>query len=185
MKQERTHGLKTPKTVTEMTDEYNFDITVLGLGNILLGDEGFGVHFVRWFEERHTFTESVRIVDGGVLGYLLLDTVTDTRNLIVVDVIKIDDEPGSIYRFDRKQVEAHLPPPTSAHEVEFIDVLTKAELMGRLPRTSFILVVPERIDDMIIEMTPRITARFQDVERLVLEELSVLGCRPLGEATHA
>ena len=166
-----------------MTDGY--DITVLGLGNILQGDEGFGVHFVRWFEQRHEFCDSVRIVDGGVLGYLLLDTITDTRNLIVVDVIKIDDEPGSVYRFDQKQLEAHLPPPTSAHEVEFLDVLVKAELIGRLPRTSFILVAPERIDDMIIEMTPRMTARFPDVEALLLEELSALGCRPLGEATHA
>ncbi|MBN1882623.1 MAG: HyaD/HybD family hydrogenase maturation endopeptidase [Deltaproteobacteria bacterium] len=161
------------------------DITVLGLGNILLGDEGFGVHFVRWFEGRHRFPDSVRIVDGGVLGYLLLDTVTDTQNLIIVDVIKTDDTPGSVYRFDRKQFEDHLPPPTSAHEIEFLDVLIKAELIGRLPHTSFILVVPERIDDMIIEMTPRMTERFVDVERLLLEELSALGCRPLGEAARA
>jgi len=168
-----------------MTDKYTSNITVLGLGNILLGDEGFGVHFVRWLEERHSFDESVRIMDGGVLGYLLLDAVTETRNMIVVDVIKIDDEPGSIYRFNREQLEVHLPPPTSAHEVEFMDVLTKAELIDRLPQTSFILVVPEHIDDMIIEMTPRMTERFPDVERLVLEELSALGCRPLGDATHA
>jgi hydrogenase maturation protease len=165
-----------------MTDS---NITILGLGNILQGDEGFGVHFVRWFEGRHRFDDSVRIVDGGVLGYLLLDTVTDARNLIVVDVIKTDDEPGSVYRFDKKQLEDRLPPPTSAHEVEFLDVLIKAELIGRLPHTSFIVVVPERIDDMIMEMTPRMTERFPDVEALVLEELSALGCRPLGEATHA
>ena len=168
-----------------MTDGYNYEITVLGLGNILMGDEGFGVHFARWFEQRHTFGDLVRIVDGGVLGYLLLDTITDTRSLIVVDVIKIDDEPGSLYRFDQKQLEAHLPPPTSAHEVEFLDVLIKAELIGKLPQTSFILVVPERIDDMIVEMTPRMTSRFPDVEALVLKELAALGCRPLGEATHA
>jgi len=169
--------------MTDMT--YGSDTTVMGLGNILLGDEGFGVHFVRWFEERHRFDDSVYIMDGGVLGYLLLDPVTDTRNLIVVDVIKIEDEPGSIYRFNRESLEAHLPPPTSAHEVEFLDVLNKAEMIDRLPNTSFILVVPERINDMIMEMTPRMTERFPDVERLVLEELSVLGHQPEKEADHA
>jgi hydrogenase maturation protease len=157
----------------------------MGLGNILLGDEGFGVHFVRWFEKRYAFEESIRVMDGGVLGYLLLDPVTDTRNLIVVDVIKIEDEPGSIYRFSREDLEAHMPPPTSAHEVEFLDVLNKAEMMGSLPNTSFILVVPDRIDDMVIGMTPRIEERFKDVERLVLEELSALGCRPREEVGHA
>ncbi|HOJ13783.1 MAG TPA: hydrogenase maturation protease, partial [Deltaproteobacteria bacterium] len=57
-------------------------ITVLGLGNILLKDEGFGVHFVRWFSERHSYGPEVELLDGGTLGYRLLDIVTSTRHLI-------------------------------------------------------------------------------------------------------
>ena len=74
-------------------------ITVLGLGNILLKDEGFGVHFIKWFSERHDFKDSVRLLDGGTLGYRLLDIVTSSSFLIAVDVIKLDEEPGAHVSF--------------------------------------------------------------------------------------
>ncbi|MEN6317292.1 MAG: hydrogenase maturation protease, partial [Syntrophaceae bacterium] len=84
-----------------MTDK-NF-VTILGIGNILLEDEGFGVHFVRWISERYSATDDIRIIDGGTLGYALLDIVSGCRNLIVIDVIKVDDAPGSIYRFSKEE----------------------------------------------------------------------------------
>ncbi|MEN6330536.1 MAG: hydrogenase maturation protease, partial [Smithella sp.] len=84
-----------------MTDK-NF-VTILGIGNILLQDEGFGVHFVRWISGRYSATDEIRIIDGGTLGYALLDIVSGCRNLIVIDVIKVDDAPGSIYRFSKEE----------------------------------------------------------------------------------
>ena len=68
-------------------------ITILGLGNILLQDEGFGVHFVRWFENNYRVPENVKIVEGGTLGYGLLDTVCSCDRLLVIDVIKANEEP--------------------------------------------------------------------------------------------
>ena len=63
-------------------------VTILGIGNILLTDEGFGVHFVRWFSKRYREREGVRIIDGGTLGYALLDIICSCDHLIVVDVLK-------------------------------------------------------------------------------------------------
>ena len=98
-------------------------ITILGLGNILLGDEGFGVHFVKWLEERHRFPETVEIIDGGTLGYFLLDIMDRSSRMIIIDVIKATDAPGSIYRFTQAEFTTCMPPPTSAHEVTLSDVL--------------------------------------------------------------
>jgi hydrogenase maturation protease len=53
----------------------DFRVTILGLGNTLLGDEVFGVHFVRWFEGRHRLPTGVQLIDGGTLGCVLLDAV--------------------------------------------------------------------------------------------------------------
>jgi len=153
-------------------------VTILGLGNILLGDEGFGVHFVRWFEERHRLPAGVAVVDGGTLGYVLLDTICACERLIVVDCLKLADTPGSLYRFGREELEAHLPPPTSMHEVKFAEVLCKAELMGELPEMVFIGIVPERCGEMELELTGTVRARLPEVERLVLNELARWGVTP-------
>jgi hydrogenase maturation protease len=159
-------------------------ITVLGLGNILLKDEGFGVHFLRWFSQRHDYGPEVRLLDGGTLGYRLLDIVTDTQFLIVVDVIKLSGEPGAVYRFTREEMRMRMPDPTTAHEVEFPDVLAMADLMGQCPEVVFLCVVPENHGVMDLEMSPSMTRVFPAVERLLEEELSKAGAREVGSPMH-
>jgi hydrogenase maturation protease len=153
-------------------------ITILGLGNILLGDEGFGVHFARWFEEKYRLPDDVRVVDGGVLGYVLLDIICSCDHLLVVDAIRAGDEPGSIYRFTREELEAKMPPPTSAHEVTFMDVLFKAELIGEIPSVVFLCIVPGYYGEMDLEMSPRLREKFPVMEKLLLKELELLGVEP-------
>lgn len=161
-----------------MSDEKH--ITVLGLGNILLKDEGFGVHFIRWFQERHTFSDAIRILDGGTLGYRLLEIVTSSSYLIVVDCIKLKEEPGAIYRFSQEQMRLRMPDPTTAHEVEFPDVLALAELMDELPEVIFLCIVPESYGIMELDMTERMTAAFPAMEGLLLSELDKIGIKPTG-----
>jgi hydrogenase maturation protease len=147
-------------------------IILLGLGNILMGDEGFGVHFLRWFAERHRLPPEAEIVEGGTLGYLLLDPICRASHVIVIDCIRLEDAPGSIYRFTQKEMEAHLPPPTTAHEVKFADVLCKAEMMGECPDMTFLCVVPEQMADMDLEMTPAVLAKYPEMEKLLVAELA-------------
>ena len=154
-------------------------ITILGLGNVLLQDEGFGVHFVRWFENNYRVPENVMIVEGGTLGYGLLDTVCSCDRLLVIDVIKSDEEPGSVYRFTKEEVDAQMLEPTSAHEVSFHDVLCKAELIAELPECIFLCIVPYKYKDMGLELTPSIRKKFSAVARLLLKELSSHGVKPL------
>jgi len=155
-------------------------IILLGLGNILMGDEGFGVHFVRWFAGRHRLPPEAEIIDGGTLGYLLLETICRAAHVIVVDCIRLEDSPGSLYRFSRREMEVHLPPPTSAHEVKFADVLCKAEMMGECPEMTFLCVVPGTIGDMDLEMTPAVRAKFPEMEALLLAELAAHHLFPEG-----
>ena len=154
------------------------DITVLGLGNILLGDEGFGVHFVRSFQERYHVPDTVNLIDGGTLGYGLLDIITACSRLIVIDVIKVDDTPGSLYRFNRHDMELHLPEPTSAHEVEFFHVLHQAELIDECPEAVFLCIVPEAYGEMELAMTAVMHRRFAAMEDLLVQELARWGCSP-------
>ncbi len=158
-------------------------ITILGLGNILMKDEGFGVHFVRWIGDRWRFSETVELVEGGVMAYMLLGTVCGCEHLIVIDVLKTDDVPGSVYRFTLAEIEPRLPPPTSAHEVQFLDVLCKAEMLDEAPEVVFLCVVPGNIQDMDMEMSPLMREKFPLVEKLLMKELARHGVRP--ERCHA
>ena len=153
-------------------------ITILGLGNILLQDEGFGVHFVRWFEKNYQLPEGVGIVEGGTLGYKLLDTVCSCDKLLVIDVIK-SNEPGSIYRFTKEEIDEQELQPTSAHEVSFQDVLCKAELIEELPDVIFLCIGPYEYKDMGLELTPLMVKKMPEVEKLLLQELSSHGINPL------
>lgn len=159
-------------------------VTILGIGNVLLGDEGFGAHFVRWISERYIDTDEIRIIDGGVLGYGLLDIVSSCRNLIVIDVLKVDDTAGSLYRFNKQEMEIHLPEPTSAHEVTFSDVLFKVELMDESPEVIFLCIVPQEYGNMDMEMTQLMREKFPAMEKLLLGELNLLNVT-LPRKTHA
>lgn len=152
-------------------------VTVLGIGNILMGDEGFGIHFTRWFSKRYRARDGVEIVDGGTLGYALLDIICSCEHLIIVDVLKVEDEPGSIYRFNKEEMELHLPPPTTAHEVTFPDVLFKAELMGEAPETIFLCIVPQDYKELRMEMTPFLYGKFEEMEKFLLIELKKLNIK--------
>ena len=149
-------------------------VTILGVGNILLADEGFGVHFIRWFSERYKPSDSIRMIDGGTLGYALIDIICNCDNLIVIDVLKAKDTPGSIYRFNTGEMQAHMPPPTTAHEVTFFDVLFKVELMDELPQTLFLCIVPQDYGEMNLEMTAILQEKFPVMEKFLLTELSKL-----------
>ncbi len=159
-----------------MTDRNK--VTVLGIGNILMSDDGFGIHFVRWFSKRYHATDDVRIIDGGTLGYALIDIICSCDHLIVVDALKVEDKPGSIYRFTKEEMELNMPPPTSAHEVTFPDVLFKTELMGESPETIFLCIVPQNYKDMVLEMNPLLYEKFDAMEKLLLAELKILNIAP-------
>ena len=169
-----------------MSDTRHF-LTILGLGNILLQDEGFGVHFVNWFAEHYSLPEQVKLIDGGTLGFGLFDIITSCQNIIVIDVMKISDEPGSIYRFTQQEMELSHPPATSAHEVEFADILCKAELIDLAPAAVFLCIVPAQYDahNMQVGMTPLMHERFADMEKFLLKELAALDINPVRKQSDA
>ncbi|MEW6378049.1 MAG: HyaD/HybD family hydrogenase maturation endopeptidase [bacterium] len=152
-----------------------YKLTILGLGNLLLKDEGFGVHFVRHFQDKYCLPENMAIIDGGTLGYALMDVICQTEHLLVVDTVKADDKPGSIYRFSPEAIPACLDYATSAHEVEFLDVLLKAEMLGEAPSTAIIAVVPEDMQGMGMELSKVMQAALLTVEDVVKKEIENLG----------
>ncbi|HAK73215.1 MAG TPA: hydrogenase HupD, partial [Sporomusaceae bacterium] len=94
----------------------NAKITVLGIGNILLQDEGFGVRVIERLGQRFTFSSDVQLLDGGTLGMELMRFLAGTEKLILVDAISGNQVPGTQYDFRNDQVKAYFKDKVSMHE---------------------------------------------------------------------
>ena len=92
-------------------------IMVLGVGNILLRDEGAGVRVVEWLDARYSFPENVELVDGATAGLDLLPIMEGVDHVIIVDTVKTDEPPGSIFRFTPQDINKKVPYKTSLHQI--------------------------------------------------------------------
>lgn len=105
------------------------EITVLGVGNILLGDEGAGVRAVEQLQLLGGFSDSVQLLDGGTLGMELLRFLKGTKRLLLLDAVQGDQDPGALYCLRNSEVEAHLSGALSVHDLGLKDVLAVMTLL--------------------------------------------------------
>ena len=110
-------------------------ITILGVGNILFRDEGVGVRVVERLYEEYDFPENVNLVDGGVLGLGLLGVISETDHLIVVDAIRNQGEPGTLYRLEGDEVPRRLYAKNSLHQVDLLETLAVTPALDHEPET--------------------------------------------------
>ena len=106
---------------------------VLGLGNILLRDEGVGVRVVERLQRLYRFPAEVQLLDGGTLGLDLLPYVEAVDRLLIVDALELDAAPGTVARLEGAEVPATLSVKLSPHQVGVADLLAAARLRGRCP----------------------------------------------------
>ena len=126
-----------------MESLFTTENTVLGVGNIILSDEGFGVRVVEYLEKNFTFPENVSLIDGGTLGVELTHFITGTRRLLIVDSIDGGVAPGTTFHLRGDEIHAHFAQKISAHEVGIQEVLTILELSGKkIPCVELIGVQP-------------------------------------------
>jgi len=146
-------------------------ITVLGVGNILMQDEGFGVRVVEKLLAQYSFPENVQVLDGGTLGMELLRFLVGTDRLILVDAVNGNLPPGSLYQFNHDEVKAYFKEKVSMHELGIQDVLAVIEVLEKPAKEIKILGVQPLTVDIGLELTPIVTVA---VESIVQKVLSVL-----------
>ena len=128
--------------------------TVLGIGNIILSDEGFGVRVVEYLEKNFTFPENVSLIDGGTLGVELTHFITGTQKLLIIVSIDGGAEPGKIFHLCDDEIKNHFAQKISAHEVGIQDVLTMLELSDKkIPHVELIGAQPFSLEAGT-ELTP-------------------------------
>ena len=150
-------------------------LLVLGLGNLLLEDDGVGSAAVALLDERYVAPDGVRVFDGGTLGLSLLPYLEDADAVILVDAVKSDAPPGAFIRLDGNEVPPAVATRLSPHQVGVADLLDGARWLGRYPRHIVLLgLVPESMD-LAVGLSPRVQPALPRLVERVVEEARSLG----------
>jgi len=159
-------------------------ILVLGLGNILLGDEGVGVRVVERLQALYEFPQEVQVLDGGTLALDLLPYVEDAGRLLVIDALEMGAEPGTIARLEGDEVPAFLSVKISPHQVGLADLLAAARLRDRYPRELVLWGVQPGVMSPGLELSSPVAAQVEVLVYRVLVELSRWGIEPTRRVEH-
>ena len=156
-----------------------FAAVVLGLGNVLWADEGFGVRAVEALHAGYTMPPGVEIVDGGTQGFALMDYVASARRLLILDAIDFGLPPGTLRVLRDAEVPAWGSVKLSPHQTGFEELLAIAQLRGAAPESLVLVgVQPEQLDDFGGSLRPAVTARISDAVAAAVRELSAWGLAP-------
>lgn len=152
------------------------EVLVLGIGNLLWADEGFGVRAVEALHAAYRFPAGVEIVDGGTLGLGLLPMVESSRRVLVLDAVDYGLAPGALKVLRGAEVPAWGARKMSPHQNGFNDVLALAQLHGRAPQEiAAVGVQPHTLDDFGGSLTEPVRAALPRAVALAAEELARWG----------
>jgi len=157
-------------------------VVVLGVGNVLMSDEGVGVHTVNELEKRFEFPENVRCVDGGTSTQELMGDLENLDHLIVIDAVRSGAAPATVLRLEGAAVPAAFTTKLSPHQVGISDLLATLTLLGREPKNVVLLGVEPAVLSLDLNLSPTVAARVPELLTKVLDELARCGVRLRGRA---
>ncbi len=155
------------------------NILLLGIGNVLWADEGFGVRVIERLQKSYRFPETVKVMDGGTQGVYLVEHVQAADILIVFDAIDYGLSPGTLKRIENRDVPNFLgAKKMSLHQTGFQEVLAMAQMLGRYPQHLLLIgVQPEELDDYGGSLRPIVKAQIQPAIDMTLTYLQAFGIR--------
>jgi hydrogenase maturation protease len=143
-------------------------VLVLGIGNVLLGDEGVGVHAVRRMEQE-SWPPHVKLLDGGTGGFHLLSLFQEFDRIILIDAT-MDDQPAGTVRVIRPRFASDYPRTLSAHDIGLKDLVESAALLGLAPEVVLVVVSVKTLPEGLhIELSPEVAAAVPRVAEQVRE----------------
>ncbi|MDC0725609.1 HyaD/HybD family hydrogenase maturation endopeptidase [Phytobacter diazotrophicus] len=154
-------------------------ILVLGVGNILLSDEGIGVRVIEALEQRYVMPEGVEVLDGGTAGMELLEAMANRTHLIIVDaIVSRKSEPGALLILRDEEVPVLFNNKISPHQLGLSDVLSALRFTGEFPdNITLVGVIPHSLEPNI-GLTPIVEASLEPALQAVLMALQESGVTP-------
>ena len=150
-------------------------ILIIGMGNVLMQDEGVGVRAVEELENRYLIPDHVTVTDGGTTGMELFDPIRHCNHLIVADAVNTGDPYGSLVRIANDEIPAFFQTKLSNHQLGLSDLLGLLTMKGEVPESVVIVgMVPHSLENKL-GLTPEATAGLDAMVAMLVTELNDLG----------
>lgn len=143
---------------------------ILGVGNLLLTDEGLGIHAVRKLVDQTGLPEDVEIVDGGTAGLGLLYYLEGVERLVIIDAVDSGNPPGTMVRLSGDQIPAYLAMKLSPHEITLPDFLAAAKLRDLYPQEVIVWGIQPESLEVGVELSATLAARLDELVSNVVAE---------------
>jgi len=153
----------------------NNQIAVIGLGNLLLQDEGVGIHAIRILQNNYTFNPQISLIDGGTSGFDLLPFFENHKKIIIGDAINFQKEPGFLGSFQNDDILRLFNKKISLHQLGLSDLLSDLKLHGIYPEELFLVGIQPSIMDMGLDLSDLISAKMDDILTITLLKLNNWG----------
>lgn len=148
---------------------------LLGLGNILLGDEGIGIRALERLQVQYQLPETVQPLDGGVMGLELLTYVEDAKALLAIDAVQTGQPPGTLVRLEGEEIPTTLAMKLSMHQVNFQEVLAVSRLRGKTPPRLVVWGMEPAVLEPTVVLSEPIANQLDNLVQAVVAELSEWG----------
>ncbi len=153
----------------------DMNILVMGIGNILLQDEGAGVRAVEEFARRYETPASVGLLDGGTSGIELLQHIQGRGVLVLIDVVRNGEPYGTLSRFEGDAVPSLFQNKISPHQLGLSDLLATARLLGSMPEKVILYGIEPKTIETGLEMSAEIAGNIGRLTDLIADEIRSLG----------
>ena len=152
------------------------NITVLGIGNLLMHDDGAGIHAVQKLMNNYTFKPEIQLIDGGTMGSELLPIFEEADKLIIVDAVHFNEEPGFIGTIENDDILSRLMTKLSMHHLGLTDVLSQVKLLDIEPSQIYLVgIQPEDLNELTMELSEAVLKRLDKMLEVVLLKLQDWG----------
>jgi hydrogenase maturation protease len=151
-------------------------VLVLGMGNVLLEDEGLGIHALKLLQQRYRFSPDVEFLDGGTSGMSLVDQISSRAYLLVLDAVQTGEPPGTLVKMSDQDVPVYFGTKVTFHQLGLSDVLASLALSDEQPAHITVLgLVPDSLE-LSLEPSEKIRSRLDELVEAAAAELEALGC---------
>jgi len=151
------------------------NIALIGIGNLLLSDEGVGVHAINKLNDEYKFPESVRLIDGGTMGLDILPFLEGNDKVLIIDAVNFHKEPGTIEIIEGDEIPKFLSSKLSVHQIGIPDMLFAARLMDIIPSEICLIGIQPKSIVPGLELSEEIKNRFEALLERIFQKLSEWG----------
>ena len=151
------------------------NVLILGVGNILLSDEGAGVRAVEELQRRYNCPDTVEIVDGGTVGFELLPYFENRSHILILDAVKTGNKPGTIVRID--DPPAFFQRKVSPHQIGLVDVMGIAVITDNMPQNIALFGIEPKELSTGLELSPEVAGNLSQLVDMVVDELKAIGIK--------